>query len=948
MPRRANNRVGVEVVVDTAGPTPKGEDEPHADSSRDPLVDGASSVRPMKASASAPSAEAAKAQRQKELLKKKKAERRAHAKQRAAEKQRRQDEKKQIRELLQMLEEDVPAVDPPKVLIDTSTSTQSLPRLAGGKHDMPTLDSARVRRTEAPHDLQDVSMSTKSLTSSTNIENTSDESPSTQPSPQNYPSRTEMVPKKVKGHSESPNDAARTIQKALKKKLKKCKTMFRQSPRVFAEEVVVFPPSTSAGEGDTHSMCTGNGLALESVASPPEVLLPASELRLSADSIADAASLPEVSTRPEPVVPPLQFPPPKPCTTPPHPQSPVSSRSCSSSCSCSDSGSCSSCSSCSSSCPSSSSSSAPESTKSSRRRRRSTHRSRTCRSSHSRRKTSRHQTARSPRSHFHQSSGPSSSLLPVLQQPCVETKYGEVHHFMATKIQAMVRGYRGRAQARQRQLDLDQELKEEALCELQQESVVKIQTRARGVLVRKKLPISDKERRRRRRRRSELHKNDAKSPSGSPEASAGMEQGIYEDPDEIGEWPEEVDLELLDGWQDLNEPARSLSDSVTQAQFLSQGRVRVFCGTWNMHAKKPTDDLCLWIRLNKYHVVAIGSEECVNSIAKSVVFTSKKSWEDQLRSTLGEDYVLVASHALTAIHNIVFVHSSVLPLLGNIQSDAVATGLGNQLGNKGGVGIAFTVGATSFAFINSHFDAHQRNVAKRNGNFHRINHELRLSPTGSVLSPTSSVAVAPTPGSPTGDGLHGLGRTSANRFSMPTVAVGGAAAGSKRTISERFDRVFWYGDLNYRINGTRRMVDTLLLRNQHEVLYANDQLQREMKAGNVFGHFREGKLLFRPTYKFDKRSDVYDSSSKQRIPSWTDRVLYLSNDKGHDIELLSYRSQTNFRTSDHRPVCAIFQVNFTAAGTVGALQSPRRSSSGHDDGQPRENHVSSSQACSIQ
>jgi hypothetical protein len=179
------------------------------------------------------------------------------------------------------------------------------------------------------------------------------------------------------------------------------------------------------------------------------------------------------------------------------------------------------------------------------------------------------------------------------------------------------------------------------------------------------------------------------------------------------------------------------------------------------------------------------------------------------------------------------------------------------------------------------------------------------------------------------------------------VAVGGAAAGSKRTVSERFDRVFWYGDLNYRINGTRRMVDTLLLRNQHDVLYANDQLQREMKAGNVFAHFKEGQLHFRPTYKFDKRSDVYDSSSKQRIPSWTDRVLFLSNDKGSDIELLSYRSQTSFRTSDHRPVSAIFQVAFNAAGTVGSLNSPRRSSSSHDSDKARENHVSS-QTCTVQ
>ncbi|KAH7485038.1 hypothetical protein PRIC1_004341 [Phytophthora ramorum] len=507
----------------------------------------------------------------------------------------------------------------------------------------------------------------------------------------------------------------------------------------------------------------------------------------------------------------------------------------------------------------------------------------------------------------------------------------------------MVRGYRGRARARQRQAELDQELRDEALHELQQEACLKIQSRARGVLVRKKMPISDRERRRRRRRRPQLDTSHATAPLS--DENGRVETGIYADPDEIGEWPQELDLELLDDWQELNQLATTLEDTVTQSRFLSQDRLRVFCGTWNMHAKKPTDDLRLWIRPNKYHVVAVGSEECVNSIAKSVVFTSKKSWEDQLRGTLGEDYVLVASHALTAIHNIVFVHTSILPLLGNIQSDAVATGLGNQLGNKGGVGISFTVGTTSFAFINSHFDAHQRNVSKRNGNFHRINHELRLSSTGSISSPTSSVAIAPTPGKTNTENLQGLGRTSANRFSMPT--VGAAAPSSKRTISERFDRVFWYGDLNYRINGTRRMVDTLLLRNQHDVLYANDQLQREMKVGNVFARFREGQLHFRPTYKFDKRSDVYDSSSKQRIPSWTDRVLYLSNDTVHDIELLSYRSQTNFRTSDHRPVCAIFQVNFTAAGTVGLLQSPRRNSSNHEDGQQRDNHVSS-QACTIQ
>lgn len=70
--------------------------------------------------------------------------------------------------------------------------------------------------------------------------------------------------------------------------------------------------------------------------------------------------------------------------------------------------------------------------------------------------------------------------------------------------------------------------------------------------------------------------------------------------------------------------------------------------------------------------------------------------------------------------------------------------------------------------------------------------------------------------------------------------------------------------------------------------------------------FKEPPLNFKPTYKFDLGSDEYDSGSKKRIPSWTDRILYVPSDACH---CLAYNSVNAIKTSDHRPVYASFLVN---------------------------------------
>ena len=245
------------------------------------------------------------------------------------------------------------------------------------------------------------------------------------------------------------------------------------------------------------------------------------------------------------------------------------------------------------------------------------------------------------------------------------------------------------------------------------------------------------------------------------------------------------------------------------------------------------------------------------------------------------------AHTLAAIHIVCFVRLGLLAQVGDVQTAAVATGIANTLGNKGGVALRCSVGTSSLLFINSHLTAHQHAVAQRNADFHRIDTQLPLHPPGRV-------------------GLS-------------------SAAGT--AVSERgFDAVVWLGDLNYRIDANRAVVDALLApadasaradptwrgeeahwEEKRAVLLANDQLRRQMAEGGAFVGYNEGEIRFRPTYKFDSKDPaVYDQSEKRRVPAYTDRVLY----RGTGVELQRYTSCESLLTSDHHPVTAEFCLSY--------------------------------------
>ncbi|CBJ29438.1 conserved unknown protein [Ectocarpus siliculosus] len=140
------------------------------------------------------------------------------------------------------------------------------------------------------------------------------------------------------------------------------------------------------------------------------------------------------------------------------------------------------------------------------------------------------------------------------------------------------------------------------------------------------------------------------------------------------------------------------------------------------------------------------------------------------------------------------------------------------------------------------------------------------------------------------------------------------------------DVVFWFGDLNYRIESSIAALEVLA----HAVsggvsfLAANDQLNSAREAGDAFRGFHEAPIDFPPTYKYAAGTDDYDTRNdkKFRAPAWCDRILFWTSggDNGTDstvpkdvktvtagsVRQHAYRRSETPLTSDHKPVSASF------------------------------------------
>ena len=255
-------------------------------------------------------------------------------------------------------------------------------------------------------------------------------------------------------------------------------------------------------------------------------------------------------------------------------------------------------------------------------------------------------------------------------------------------------------------------------------------------------------------------------------------------------------------------------------------------------------------------VIAVGLQEVdmsANALLREETEQSKP-WVDAIcKAAAG--YKNVAARQLAGLLVVVLVRDDLASQVTDYSTAIVRCGaMGNSIANKGATGVRFSFNKTTFCFATAHFAAHQAEVDKRNRDFVRVCESMQFPGSEPML-------------------LH--------------------------------DRVFFFGDLNYRLDLPYDEVCELVRQKKYTKLLESDQLAQQEHLYCTQYNFRFATPAFPPTYKYDPGTWDYDTSEKRRVPSWTDRVMWRSK---AGVELKSFTQAENMLSSDHRAVAATFDV----------------------------------------
>ncbi|BEI96950.1 hypothetical protein CcaverHIS631_0205390 [Cutaneotrichosporon cavernicola] len=298
--------------------------------------------------------------------------------------------------------------------------------------------------------------------------------------------------------------------------------------------------------------------------------------------------------------------------------------------------------------------------------------------------------------------------------------------------------------------------------------------------------------------------------------------------------------------------------------------------TYNVNDRVPppgTKELAPILGYGEEDILVVGLQEAdlrSQSLLVSQGDERANAWEVAIFEGLREKedaYERVAVMQYVGVILLVFAKTPIRPHVRMVQTAARGIGLWGFGGNKAGVALRMKVFDTTVCFVNSHLAAFASQISRR-----RLDYQaLRTTLTFDLMT-----------------GLH-----------PPTEAY---YPDNGQLAVDDADVLFWFGDLNYRIELEPKEIHALLESRQYETLLSADQLKTDMEDGHSFVGFSEPTITFKPSFKYVHGSVTFDP---KRAPAYCDRVLYIA--RNDEVTPNRYACH-DILWSDHLPVTATFSL----------------------------------------